>query len=131
LNADLVRQVWQIAQAQCEYCHLPSASYPAPFQIDHIIALQHGGTTVLDNLALACIRCNRFKGPNIAGIDRQSGEIVSLFHPRHEIWSEHFVWNGPRLEARTPSARATVALLRINDPEFVAVRQALLEEGVF
>jgi hypothetical protein len=131
LNADLIRQVWQKAQGRCEYCQLPSASYPAPFQIDHIIARQHGGPTVVDNLALACIHCNRFKGPNIGSVDRESGEIVRLFHPRRDIWTEHFIWDGPRLEALTPIGRATIALLLINDPEVVAVRSALQEEGVF
>jgi hypothetical protein len=110
---------------------LPSAFHPAPFQIDHIIAGQHNGRTVLDNLALACIHCNRYKGPNIAGIDPQSGEIVRLFHPRHDLWSEHFVWEGPRLEARTPIGRTTITLLLINHPEFVAMRKALHEEGVW
>jgi hypothetical protein len=131
LNAALIRQVWQRAQARCEYCRLPSAFHPAPFQIDHIIARQHGGATMLDNLALACIHCNRFKGPNIAGVDPQSGEIIRLFHPRLDIWAEHFFWDGPQLEARTPAGRATITLLRINDPEVVAVRRALQEEGVF
>jgi hypothetical protein len=131
LNADLIRQVWQRAQARCEYCHLPSAYHPAPFQIDHIIARQHSGPTVLDNLALACVHCNRFKGPNIAGIDPQSGEIVRLFHPRRDVWAENFIWHGPRLEARTPIGRATIALLLINHPEFVTVRKALQEEDVF
>jgi hypothetical protein len=131
LNADLIRQVWQRAQARCEYCRLPSVFHPAPFQTDHIIARQHGGRTVADNLALACIHCNRFKGPNIAGIDPDNAEIVRLFHPRHDIWTEHFIWDGPRLEALTPIGRATIALLLINDPEVVAVRKALQEEDVF
>jgi len=48
---------------------LPSAFHPAPFQIDHIIARQHGGKAELENLALSCIHCNRFKGPNVAGVD--------------------------------------------------------------
>jgi HNH endonuclease len=131
LNADLIRQVWQRAQARREYCRLPSDLYPPPFQIDHIIAKQHGGRTVADNLALACIHCNRFKGPNIAGIDPGSGKIVRLFHPRRDIWSEHFVWEGPRLEALTSIGRATIALLLVNDSEVVTIRKALQEEGIF
>jgi hypothetical protein len=35
---------------------------------------------VSENLALACCYCNRYKGPNLAGIDPQYGNIVSLFH---------------------------------------------------
>jgi hypothetical protein len=68
---------------------------------------------------------NRFKGPNIAGINPDSGEIVRLFNPRRDIWTEHFIWDGPRLKARSSTGQATIALLRINDPEVVAVRKAL------
>ncbi len=32
---------------------------------------------------------------------------------------------------RTPIGRATVAVLEVNHPDAVAVRQALIEEGVF
>jgi hypothetical protein len=131
LDTDLIRQVWQRAQARCEYCRLPSAFHPTPFQIDHIIARQHGGPTAVDNLALACIHCNRFKGPNIAGLDLDSGEIVRLFHPRRDRWEEHFVWDGPRLKARTSIGRVTIDLLLVNEPEVVAVRKALQEEGAF
>jgi len=68
LNADLIRRVWERAGERCEYCQLPSGFHPAPFQTDHIIARQHGGKTVLENLALACVHCNRFKGPNLVGL---------------------------------------------------------------
>ena len=40
--------------AACEYCQLPQASPSIPFEIDHIIARKHGGTTVAENLALSC-----------------------------------------------------------------------------
>jgi 5-methylcytosine-specific restriction endonuclease McrA len=46
-------------------------------QIDHIIARQHGSRTELDNLALACVHCNRFKGPNVAGLDPDTNEGCS------------------------------------------------------
>jgi len=95
------------------------------------MARQHGGTAAPDNLALACIHCNRFKGPNIAGVDPDSGEIVRLFNPRRDIWTEHFIWDGPELEGLTQIGRVTISLLLINDPEVVAVRKALQEEGIF
>jgi hypothetical protein len=129
LNADLIRRVWERAGDRCEYGQLPSAFHPAPFQIDHIIARQHGGKTELENLALACIHCNRFKGPNVAGLDPDTREIVRLFHPRRDSWADHFVWDGPELKARTQMGRATIAVLVINDPEVVAVRR--VERGVF
>jgi len=51
------------------------------FPLEHIIARQHGGETNLDNLAWACHRCNRHKGPNLTGIDASTREIAPLFHP--------------------------------------------------
>lgn len=131
MNTDLIRQVSERAGSRCEYCRLPSVFHPAPFQIDHIIARQHGGKTELENLALACMHCNRFKGPNVAGLDPDTGEIVRLFHPRRDSWAEHFVWNGPELNARTQIGRVTLVVLAINDQDVVSVRKALQEEGVF
>ena len=89
------------------------------------------GQTELGNLALSCIRCNRFKGPNVAGCDPESGTIVRLFHPRNDKWSEHFRWKGAELQALTPIGRVTIAVLQINEAAAVAVRKALQEEGVF
>jgi hypothetical protein len=130
LNAELIRRVWQRVRARCEYCELPSAFHPAPFPIDHVIARQHGGATEFENLALACIDCNRFKGPNIAGLDPESGEVVRLFDPRRDVWMEHFVWDGPELKALTTIGRATIVVLLINDPEVISLRRALQKEGV-
>jgi hypothetical protein len=40
----------------CEYCRMRQSFYPTvTFPIDHIIARQHGGPTVLSNLALSCL----------------------------------------------------------------------------
>jgi hypothetical protein len=78
-----------------------------------------------------CDFCNSAKGPNIAGIDPQSGRLVSLFHPRRQKWTRHFHWNGPRLVGRTRTARATIAVLAINDPAFIILRQTLIDAGVF
>jgi hypothetical protein len=91
---------------------------------------QDGGATVPENLALACIHCNRYKGPNIAGIDPENGAIVRLFHPRRHIWNEHLVWDGPRLVALTSIGRVTIDVLAINDPEMVALREAIPEESL-
>jgi hypothetical protein len=110
---------------------MPAAMHPAPFQIDHIIARQHGGTADEQNLALACIHCNRFKGPNIAGLDPETGELVRLFRPRTDKWTDHFVWDGPELRGRTQIGLVTISVLFINDLEVVALRRALQEEGVF
>lgn len=131
MNQNLVRQVWERAQGRCEYCHIPASVYPLPFHIDHVVARQHGGPTVLDNLALACLHCNRHKGPNIAGRDPATGELVRLFHPRQDRWGEHFEWKGAELVGRTDRGRITIRVLAINASDFLAVREALIEEREF
>lgn len=130
MNRELARTVRERAADRCEYCHLPQRALPLPFQIDHIIAEQHGGETVASNLALACPHCNRYKGPNIAGRDPRSGEITPLFHPRVNIWTEHFPCEGPHIAGHTQIGRATIQVLAINAEELVFFRSELLQEGV-
>lgn len=78
MNSALERLVWQRAGGRCEYCQLPQDFSPLPHAIDHIIARQHEGPTVAENLALACFFCNSYKGPNIAGLNPQTGRMVRL-----------------------------------------------------
>ena len=66
MNAALIRHVYQRAGGICEHCHLPARFCPLTFHVDHITPRQHGGSTEPDNLALACLHCNRHKGPNLA-----------------------------------------------------------------
>ncbi|WP_343415324.1 HNH endonuclease signature motif containing protein [Candidatus Amarolinea dominans] len=57
---------------------------------DHIVPIQHGGVTEAINLALACLRCNRYKGPNVGSFDPLTGLLVPLFHPRLQSWGPAF-----------------------------------------
>jgi 5-methylcytosine-specific restriction endonuclease McrA len=41
--------------------------------IEQVIARQPGGSDEIDNLALACHRCNLHKGPNLTGVDPSNG----------------------------------------------------------
>ncbi len=120
------------AANRCEYCRIHQ-DHDAffTFHVDHIIAQQHRGPTSADNLALSCYRCNSHKGPNIASIDPDTKAMVPLFHPRRDVWADHFEWNGPLLVGRTPIGRATVALLCINHPDYVLLREELIDEGLF
>jgi 5-methylcytosine-specific restriction endonuclease McrA len=131
MDQQLRELVWKRAESTCEYCHMPQSLDPLPFEVDHIVARKHGGATVEDNLALSCFACNNRKGPNIAGRDSQTGEIVPLFNPRHDRWQDHFGWNGALLTGRTPTGRATIDVLCINLPHRVAFRASLVSEGVF
>ena len=131
MNARLVEEVWRRADGRCEYCGIPFPGYTLPFQIDHVVARQHGGSSDLANLALSCLHCNRHKGPNIAGRDPATGEVQRLFHPRKDSWIDHFQLDGAVLAGRTAIGKVTVQVLAMNEPEFLAAREALLGEGVY
>lgn len=118
------------AGGECEYCRLPQSALIIPHQVDHIIGQQHNGPDDADNLCLCCTRCNLKKGPNIASIDPRSGVIVALFHPRRQVWRDHFsLGSDGRLLGLTPEGRATVGLLGVNDTDRAQMRALLLREG--
>ena len=121
--------VRQRAENCCEYCRLPQEAVDATFHIEHVIALQHGGTDDLANLALACDRCNLYKGPNLTSIDPETRAIVPLFHPRKDDWNAHFVFQGPRIVGLSSQGRATVQLLNINATRRIQLRIELLATG--
>jgi hypothetical protein len=123
--------VRQRAKERCEYCGLPAQLYPAPFQLDHIIARKHGGDGDSSNLAFSCLHCNVRKGSNIAGIDGETGTLTPLFNPRQQAWAEHFESRGAEVVGRTAIGRVTVQVLGLNEPDFMAVRSALRQEGVW
>jgi hypothetical protein len=117
------------AAGRCEYCRFPITASRLPFHCDHVIAEKHGGTTTLKHLAWACFRCNMSKGPNIAGLDSLTETLTRLFHPRQDVWEEHFEWDTAWLRGRTAIGRTTIAVLEINDADVVALRESLLAEG--
>ena len=127
----LITLVRQRARERCEYCCLPQAHSAVPFEIDHIVAKKHKGPAGEENLALACFFCNSAKGPNIAGYDPDTGKLAPLFNPRRQIWTRHFRWSGPQLVGRTRIGRVTIAVLSINDPAFIALREALIADRLF
>jgi hypothetical protein len=86
----------------------------------------HGGSEDTDNLALACHRCNLQKGPNLTGIDPETGQIVRLFHPRRDRWSDHFRHEYARIDGLTAIGRATVRVLDLNDARRLELRAEIL-----
>jgi hypothetical protein len=111
------------AEHRCEYCLLRQEHAELSHHIEHIVAKQHGGPDDLENLALACHRCNLNKGPNLTGIDPLTGSVASLFHPRRDHWPGHFRMSAGRIEGLTPTGRPTVRLLRFNDARRVQLRR--------
>lgn len=119
------------ARERCEYYLRHQDDSAVTHELDHIIARKHGGKTEADNLALACLFCNRNKGADLTSVDPASGLTVPLFNPRTHIWKDHFELIGARIVGVTPIGRATVRLLRFNDPLRVSERLSLIESGRF
>src|SRR5262245_10562662 len=115
--AALRRLVRERAVERCEYCLFPEAATFAPHSIDHIVAQKHGGKTESDNLANCCILCNQKKGTDLSSIDPETGQVVVLFHPRRDRWTDHFRLIEGRIEPQTATGRATARLLGFNLPE--------------
>lgn len=129
MDDELQQLVRQRAHNRCEYCRFPADIALLPFQIDHVISQKLHGPTVADNLAWSCERCNSHKGPLAAGY--LGGKHVPLFNPRQDRWSDHFEWNGATLVGKTDVGRVTVEVLAINLSYRVALRAALMDEGLY
>ena len=123
-------QIRERAQGCCEYCHLPEETDVIAFEVDHIIAEQHGGLTELDNLAYSCFECDRYKGPNLTSIDPQTNKITILFNPRQQQWNDHFqLTTDGTLTGHTATGRTTIRLLKLNDSERMQERVGLIAAG--
>ncbi len=131
IPAELRRLVNERAGGRCEYCRLHQDSSPYTHEIDHIIARKHGGQTIPENLALACLACNRRKGSDLTTIDPVTAVVVPLFNPRVQLWADHFVLNGAAIDGLTPIGRGTVFLLALNAADRLARRTVLLLEGLY
>jgi len=130
MDAVTTQLVRQRAGQRCEYCRLSEEYSALCFHIEHIVAKQHGGTDALDNLALACPECNYQKGPNLTGVDPDTGKVTPLFDPRRDHWEEHFARVGARIVGKTPKGRTTVWLLEMNTGDRLRWRELLLRLGL-
>ncbi len=128
MRRSLRQFVRERAGHRCEYCHLPDNAAPAAFHVEHVIARQHGDSDASDKRGWSCHRCNLKKGPNLSGLDPLTGKIAALFHPRRQRWPRHFQWVGAVLIGLTKTGRVTVAVLDINDPHRIELRQTLIDQ---
>lgn len=128
--AELRRLIRDRAGHRCEYCLIHQDDAFLPHEPDHIIAVKHRGETIEGNLAWTCYVCNRAKGSDLASIDQTTGEIVRLFNPRTDSWGDHLeLIKDGSIEAKTAIARVTVALLSLNRPELLAIRELLAKSS--
>lgn len=127
VTAQLKKVVAERAQGCCEYCRSQARFAIQPFSIEHIILRSQGGKTTLENLALSCQGCNNHKYNKIEGRDPVSGDIVPLYNPRQQQWSDHFGWNDnfTLIIGLTPTGRTTVEALQLNREGVVNLRRIL------
>jgi hypothetical protein len=116
------------ADGLCEYCLTHEDDCFFALQVDHIISVKHGGAAVLENLALACIFCNRQKGSDVGTI-LADGSFTRFFNPRTDSWAAHFRLASALIEPLTAVGEATARILRFNDAERVAEREELIAQG--
>jgi hypothetical protein len=116
----------------CEYCVSPSNFCPDSFQFDHIVAYSFGGASDGGNLAYSCGNCNLYKQNRTHHADPMTGSLVRLFHPRQQLWTDHFCWSDDELHilGMTPIGRATVELLQVNRTGNVNLRSLLKLVGL-
>jgi len=119
----LRRLVIRRASDRCEYCGLSQAGQKATFHIDHVIPVIVGGETTAANLALACVSCSLRKGARQTAPDPLSEEDVRLYHPRLDLWQEHFHWQGVTLIGKTPTGRANLLALDMNRSLIRSIRR--------
>lgn len=129
-NADR-KKIAERANYICEYCRLPELFVMLKFQIEHIISLQHGGKSILSNLAYSCPICNSNKGPNIGTIVENEEDFVQFYHPRKHLWHEHFDVRNGLILPKTKIGAGTIKILNFNYFERVVERKMLIEAGMF
>jgi HNH endonuclease len=113
------------ADYRCEYSLIHEHDAGFSHQVDHIVSRKHGGASIEDNLAYACVLCNRNKGSDIASTHPETGKILRLYHPRRDRWKDHFRLNGGIVEPLTELGAVTLQLLRMNALERIAERRIL------
>lgn len=126
--AEKVRIVHQRADFCCEYCRTCQKVCGQSMHIEHI---DPDAGDDLDNLCLSCPSCNFSKSRVISAPDPQTGKLATLYHPRQQIWVEHFEWYdlGARIQGKTAIGRATVERLKMNIDRIVAAREIWIKAG--
>jgi hypothetical protein len=129
----LYPQVAQRARRRCEYCRAPEEVFNFPFEVEHLFPQSRGGSDELDNLALSCHACNRFKSDFTTGYDAVTQQETLLFHPRHDVWSEHFRVDTETFQivGLTPAGRATITRLQMNRHAQMNARRRWLQLSLF
>ena len=125
ISESVRQQIMARADERCEYCLTSRRVIGMPLVVDHILPRALGGCDEIENLCAACYRCNQYKSAKSHEYDPASGELAPLFHPRRDIWAEHFAWanGGTHIIGLTSTGRVTVIALRMNNDYVVEARR--------
>jgi len=123
------RLVHERAHFCCEYCQTCQDNIGQAMHVEHI---DPAGGNDPDNLCLSCSSCNQSKGKAVIALDPETGVEVALYNPRTQAWADHFTWidNGMRVYGITPTGRATVERLKMNQDRIVRARARWVEAGL-
>lgn len=113
----------------CEYCLIHEDDTFFGCEVDHVISVKHGGPTEADNLAYACVFCNRQKGSDIGSIVERAGNFVRFFNPRIDRWRDHFQLEGAVIQPQTDIGEVTARILDFNHSDRLLERQTLMASG--
>lgn len=131
LHVEIRNFVARRASGCCEYCLSQADFCPDPFSVEHITPVVNEGGNDTSNLAYCCQGCNNHKFTSTVAKDISTGEMVALYNPRQQVWSEHFVWNEDFsiLLGISPTGRASIRKLRLNRQSVVNLRRVLFITG--
>lgn len=122
--SEIIRTVERRAAGRCEYCWMQQLLQGATFHVEHIIPRSRGGKSEIQNLAWACPGCNLHKSNRVEVTAPKGEEPVPLFHPRRDVWDEHFCWERHQIVGLTRIGRATIETLLLNHKRRVKIREA-------
>jgi len=131
ISAALRAKIHLQAKNRCGYCLAHQMYVPLELEIEHIIPISKGGTDTEENLWLACRSCNLFKSNQTQGYDPFTHRWATLFNPRRQRWTRHFLWSedGTLIIGRTACGRATTVALNLNNLVAVTVRRNWVSVG--
>lgn len=131
ISVQLAAQILADAGHRCGYCRTDERLTGSPLSIEHILPIAAGGLTERENLWRSCRECNERKGPQVQATDPEIGEVVDLYNPRTQRWTDHFRWSedGLLVIGLTTVGRATVAAIDLNRPHQIVARQRWVVVG--
>jgi HNH endonuclease len=131
ISISLRQLIVERAGEKCEYCLMHQNFSAYSHEVDHVMAVKHGGQGILENLVLSCLPCNRYKGSDLTSIDPLTGKITPLFNPRTQVWCEQFRLEDGYILGLTAIGRTTIFLLKLNDPMRIQIRRGLITQGLY